>query len=186
MSKITLGVIADTHVPDRAKKIPLAVLDLFSLRRVDAILHAGDLSTSRVLRQLGEIAPVHAIRGNTDLLLVGRLPWVRRLEFGDITIGMAHGHGSWLQYIPDKWHYIQYGPKKFSHYEELARSQVPDCRVVVCGHTHLPANYWQGEQLIFNPGSPTLPNAFVPGLPPSVGLLHIDNGNVMGEIVFLK
>jgi len=185
MAAITLGVIADTHIPDRAAQIPLAALDLFSSKQVHAILHAGDLSVRRVLDQLEEIAPVHAIRGNTDLLLLGLLPWRRRLEFDGVLIGMAHGHGNWLKYIPNRIDYFMHGPKKFSYYEETARRQMPGCKVVVCGHTHVPANYWREGQLIFNPGSATKPNAVMVSLPPSVGLLHLDRGNVRGEIVFI-
>ena len=185
MPEITLGVIADTHIPDRAKALPMAVLDLFSKRGVSAILHAGDLSTMRVVRQLEEIAPTQAIRGNTDLFLTGWLPYVRHLEFDGISIGMAHGHGNWFRYIPDKFHYLFFGPKKYSYYEQLSRAQVPDTQVVVCGHTHVPANYWVRDQLVFNPGSPTIPASYVAGLQPSVGFLHIQSGNVRGEIVFI-
>ncbi|HKJ26307.1 MAG TPA: YfcE family phosphodiesterase [Anaerolineales bacterium] len=181
----TLGVLADTHIPDRAKKLPQSVLDLFADRNVDAILHAGDLSTYRLIEKLEEIAPVYAIRGNADLLLVGRLPWMRRLTFEGVTIGMAHGHGGWLKYIPNKFDYILNGPRKFSYYEETAKNQLPDTKVVVFGHNHVPSNYWWDGQLIFNPGSPTKPNIVVPGLPPSVGFLHIENRNVSGQIVFI-
>lgn len=186
MPEITLGVIADTHIPDRAKDLPLAALDLFSKRGVSAILHAGDLSAMRVIRQLEEIAPTYAIRGNTDLLLTGRLPYLRRLEFKGVTVGMAHGHGNWLRYIPDKVDFLLNGPKKFSYYENIALNQMPGCQVVVCGHTHVPANYRVEDQLLFNPGSPTIPTRFVPGLQPSVGLLHIESGNVRGEIIFFQ
>ncbi len=182
---LTLGVIADTHIPGRVRRLPPTALEVFTQAKVAAILHAGDISAMRVLDQLGEIAPVYAIRGNADLLLVGRLPWVRRLEFESVSIGMSHGHGAWRNYIPDRIHYIFHGPKKFSYYENLARQQVPDVRVVVLGHNHVPVNYWIEGQLIFNPGSPSLPNRNVPGLKPSVGLLHIDQHNVRGEIVFI-
>lgn len=185
MPALTLGVIADTHIPDRAAQIPPSALDLFSSQHVHAILHAGDLSVRRVLDQLEEIAPVYAIRGNTDILLLGTLPWKRRLTFEGVTIGMAHGHGNWLKYIPNRIDYYFHGPKKFSYYEDTARQQMPGCQVVVCGHTHVPANYWHQGQLIFNPGSATRPNAVLPSLPPSVGLLHLDQGNVWGEIVFI-
>jgi putative phosphoesterase len=185
MSAITLGVIADTHIPDRAAQVPLAALDLFARNKVHAILHAGDLSVPRVLHQLAEVAPVHAIRGNTDVLLLGKLPWKRRLEFEGVSIGMVHGHGNWLKYIPNRIDYFLQGPKKFSYYEETARHQLPGCQVVVCGHTHVPANYWREGQLIFNPGSATKPNAVMASLPRSVGLLHLDQGNVRGEIVFI-
>jgi len=185
MSALTLGVIADTHIPDRAAQIPLTALDLFTKHNVHAILHAGDLSVQQVLHQLAEIAPVHAIRGNTDVLLLGKLPWKRQLEFSGVSIGMAHGHGNWLKYIPNRIDYFLHGPKKFSYYEETARQQLPGCQVVVCGHTHVPANYWREGQLIFNPGSATKPNTVMASLPPSVGLLHLSQGNVRGEIVFI-
>jgi len=182
---ILLGVIADTHIPDRKRVLPQAALDLFQAQFVSAILHAGDLSSVRVLKQLGEIAPVHAVRGNTDLLLVGKLPWIQRLTFEEVSIGMAHGHGNWVKYAYNRIDYTFHGPKKFTYYEETARKQLPGVQVVVCGHTHVPANYWQEGQLVFNPGSASRPNHVIPGLPPSVGLLHIDKGNVWGEIVFI-
>jgi putative phosphoesterase len=182
---LTLGVIADTHVPDRSIEVPAAALEVFRAHQVDAIMHAGDVSIPRILRELEAIAPVHAVRGNTDLLMMRHLPRVRRLEFEGVMIGMAHGHGTMLNYVPHRIIYVFKGPKKFSFYHDLAAREVPDCMVVVCGHSHAPANYWRDGQLIFNPGSPVLPNETVPGLPPSVGLLHVDEGNVRGKIVFI-
>lgn len=185
MPAITLGVLADTHIPDRAWGLPKAALDLFTTRQVSAILHAGDISVRRVLVELEKIAPVYAIRGNTDILLVGRLPLTRRLEFESVSIGMAHGHGNWLKYIPNRIDYYFHGPKKFSYYEETARQQMTGCQVVVCGHNHVPANYWLEGQLIFNPGSASQPHQAMAGLPPSVGFLELEEGNVRGEIVFI-
>jgi len=182
---LTLGVIADTHIPDRAKRLPQAVLDQFERRQVSAILHAGDLSTYKVIQQLEKIAPVYAVRGNTDFLLMGRLPWVQHLTFEEVTIGMIHGHGNWLWYLQNKVHFFIRGPKNFSYYEAAAKKQLPDAQVVVLGHNHISANYWWDGQLIFNPGSPTKPNRFMLGLPPSVGFLEIDQRNVRGEIVFI-
>ncbi|MBN2045801.1 MAG: YfcE family phosphodiesterase [Anaerolineales bacterium] len=185
MTPTILGVIADTHIPDRTDTIPKAALDVFSNSQVSAILHAGDLSVLRVKDLLDEIAPVYAVSGNTDLLLTRHLPPVRYLEFESVSIGLVHGFGGWLRYIWDKGNYFFYGPRKFSYYENLARRRVPACRVVVYGHTHVPANYWIDDQLVFNPGSPTQPNVTVPALRTSVGLLHLDQGNVRGEIVFV-
>ena len=45
------------------------------LKGVDAILHAGDISRPRVLAQLAEIAPVHAVAGNRDWGLGLPLGW---------------------------------------------------------------------------------------------------------------
>ncbi|HAY83919.1 MAG TPA: hypothetical protein DCY42_03065 [Chloroflexi bacterium] len=185
MPAVTLGVIADTHIPDRVRALPLAALDLFAKKQVRAILHAGDISVPRVLKQLAEVAPVYAIRGNTDLLLLGQAPWTRRLEFEGVSIGMAHGHGNWFEYIVNRIDLFIHPPKKFSYYEEKTSRQLPDCQVVVLGHNHVPANYWLGDQMIFNPGSATRPNPVMAGLPPSIGLLHLEDGNVRGEIVFI-
>jgi putative phosphoesterase len=182
---VTLAVLADTHIPDRANSLPASALELCKTRGVSAILHAGDISTTKVLRQLEQVAPVHAVRGNTDFLLTGRIPWVQRLKFEKVTIGMAHGHGGWFKYIPNKIRYFLRGPRKFSYYEEMVKKQIPDTQVVILGHSHTPANYWWDGQLIFNPGSPTRPSMFMPGLPPSIGFLHIEDRNVRGEIVFI-
>ncbi len=64
-----LGVVADTHVPDKAKTLNPQVLAILRQAEVSAILHAGDISSPGVLTALGEIAPVYAVLGNRD--------WVR-------------------------------------------------------------------------------------------------------------
>jgi predicted phosphodiesterase len=43
---VRLGVVTDTHIPDRMRHLPQAALD--RLAGVDAILHAGDVSTRGV------------------------------------------------------------------------------------------------------------------------------------------
>ena len=63
---ITLGVVADTHVPDRARQINPDLLRVLRQAQVQAILHAGDVCSQVVLDQLGQIAPVYAVRGNRD------------------------------------------------------------------------------------------------------------------------
>ena len=182
----TLGVIADTHIPDRAKGLPPGVLTIFQEAKVDAVLHAGDICAPRVLEQLEHLAPVYAVYGNRDLLLLGKLPEIRLLEFEGVSLALSHGHGGWFNYIKEKLRYIFIGPPKFSYFEDLALKKFPQVKVVIIGHNHAPANRWVGEQLIFNPGSPCCPNETIPNLKPSVGLLHIDEGNVRGEIVFLN
>jgi len=90
---ITLGIIADTHVPDRVPQLNPRIFSIFREAGVQAILHAGDACSSDVLSQLGEIAPVHAVRGNRDSTRLAYLPRKLTLEFGGLTIGMMHGHG---------------------------------------------------------------------------------------------
>ena len=181
----TIGVIADTHIPDRSREIPPQALEVFRQASVSQIIHAGDISVKSALIPLQEIAPVSAVRGNRDLLYFGDLPYTRTITVEQVTIGVTHGHGSWLRYIRDRTLFLFFPMKKFSYYENIARGLLPDARVVILGHNHAPANYWLEGQLIFNPGSPAHPNPEVANLKPSVGLLHVDGHNVEGEIVFL-
>ena len=55
-----IGLISDTHIPDRARIIPQNVIDAFS--DVDLILHAGDLTSLDVVEELEKIAPVMAVQ----------------------------------------------------------------------------------------------------------------------------
>ena len=179
---ITLGVIADTHVPDRARRLHPEVLQVFEKAQVSEILHAGDLSSARILDQLAEIAPVRAVRGNRDIFVRG-LPLQLRLQYEQVTIGMTHGHGNWRKYLVEKFRYLVNGPTRFSYFENLAVGIFPDTEVVIFGHNHAPVNKRRGQQLIFNPGSPTTKPPFLPNSRFTVGLLHIDGKKVRGEII---
>ena len=182
----TIGVIADTHIPDRVRRLPQAALDVFAEAKVDAILHAGDISLRHVLKQLGQIAPVHAVRGNRDLLIPYGLPMHRTLQFEGVTVGLTHGHGSWRAYLGDKVRYLILGPGNFRIYEQRVLRIFPDVDIVIFGHNHAPLNDQRDHRLLFNPGSPTRPNPWLDGIPPSVGLLHIDGLKFKAEIVSLN
>ena len=54
-----VGILSDTHDLLRPE-----VLD--TLKGCEVILHAGDICKQRILDQLGELAPVKAVRGNAD------------------------------------------------------------------------------------------------------------------------
>ena len=95
----TIGVIADTHVPQRLRRLPDGIPAAF--RGVDLILHAGDLNSVRVMAELEEIAPVQAVVGNADLFRSG-LPLTRVLEIEGRRIGLTHGHGGWARYLVGK------------------------------------------------------------------------------------
>lgn len=181
---LTLGVIADTHIPDRRKALDPRILPLFEARQVSAILHAGDVSAPAVLDALAQVAPVYAVRGNRDWLWLGGLPLVRRLSFNGVEVGLAHGHGGWLHYMLDRPVFTLFGV----NVERLvARLQIrlPGSDVVVFGHTHLPLNRRIDGRLFFNPGSPHFPHRRQPQ--PSLGLLHFGvEGDVRGEVIDLE
>jgi uncharacterized protein len=178
-----LGVISDTHIPDRARRLHPQVLPIFRGAGVSAILHAGDVSSPGVLEQLGEVAPVFAVRGNRDWVLMRHLPFTQQLIFGGVSIALIHGHGRWQEYLVDKADDLLHGYDQ-ERFQNRVLAAFPASRVIVFGHTHRSLNLWVGDQLLFNPGSPHFSNHNSLAL--SIGLIHIfAEGEVKGEIIRL-
>lgn len=131
-----IGVISDTHIPFRGRKIPDVVLDTF--RGVDLIIHAGDLVQEEVLATLEESAPVKAVSGNVDPPeLKMKLPEKLELELAGYKIAVIHGHNV-------RGHLLNTLPYVF-----------PEADIIIFGHTHQQCNRTINGQLLFNPGSPT-------------------------------
>ena len=129
-----VAVIADTHIPRRARELPDGLLP--HLERADLILHAGDLMDPSLLDELATYAPVRAVRGNLDPQEV-KLPESLEFEFGGVRIAMIHDSG----------------PKKGRR--NRMRRRFPEARVVVFGHSHIPWLEDEEGLLLLNPGSPT-------------------------------
>lgn len=178
-----IGVIADTHISDRLKKLPASVIE--KLRGVDVILHAGDLSAAHVVKDLETIAPVFAVQGNRDMITrYGQtLPTDRVIEIGEVRIGLTHGHGGVKGYIAEKLRYHTLG-YNVERTVDRVQSRFQDIHVVVFGHTHRPCNKIYNGVLIFNPGSvgPDYYTRYGAG----VGILTIKGGIVTGEIIALS
>jgi putative phosphoesterase len=172
----TLGIITDTHIPQRLKALPPGVFEVF--HGVDRILHAGDISSRQVLHQLAQIAPVDAVAGNADLFRHG-LPLTRVIEVAGRHIGLVHGHGGWSRYlrskVRDKFGYNE------EHYLKIVHASFGAVDAIVFGHTH---RFYQAERSgiwLFNPG-PIAPDFYnTPG--PQVGLLHVTAHTLQFEIV---
>jgi len=180
---LTLGVIADTHVPDRRRSLDPRVLEILCSRKLQAILHAGDVSSPGVLAELEQIAPVYAVRGNRDWLWLRDLPLERIMTIAGVTIAMTHGHGGWRQYLLDRPYFMLHG---YRHERLLPRllAGFCDANVIVFGHGHLPLNQRIDGRLLFNPGSPHFPSE--KNIAPSLGFLHLPGGSeAIGEIVTL-
>jgi hypothetical protein len=173
---ITLGVITDTHIPQRLGALPTRVCQVF--RGVERILHAGDINSRRVLEQLAEIAPVEAVAGNADLFGHG-LPLTRVIEAEGRRIGLVHGHGGWPKYLRSKVR-DRFGYDE-EHYLKIVHGSFGPVEAIVFGHTH---RFYQAERagiLLFNPG-PVAPDFYnTPG--PQVGLLHISAQGIETELV---
>ena len=178
-----LGVLADTHIPDRARFLHPDILPIFREAGVEAILHAGDVSVPGVLEELEEVAPVFAVQGNRDWVLLRQLPRKLFLSFEGVDLVLEHGHGQWRNYLVDRTHYLLYG-MQVSRYRNRLLASYPQTRVIVYGHLHIPEISWVGERLLFNPGSASCPDK---KYTPSVGLLNIRaGGEVEGEILDLS
>lgn len=181
-SKIIAGVIADTHVPDRIDALHPDLEAVLRSAQVDVILHAGDISSPAVLRQLERVAPVIAVRGNRDWAFRKTLPWSQTIVLGGVRILLTHGQGDLGNYLVDKlWYLLDgYRPERYLH---LIERDLEDERVAIFGHTHRALILERNGRLFFNPGSASF--AVGRNGQPSIGLLTIEHGRVLGKIVAL-
>ena len=156
-----IGLISDTHIPDRAKEIPQKVIETFN--DVDLILHAGDLTSMEVIEKLEEIAPTMAIQGNMDRIKGIDLPKARVIEAEDLKIGLIHGE--------------VYPRADTQQLLYLARQLGVD--ILVSGHSHQPKIEQIEGILLLNPGSPIVPRL----ADRTVMLLEINKKEVDVEII---
>jgi hypothetical protein len=148
-----VGVISDTHGLLRPEAIK-------ALEGVSLIIHAGDVGPSVIIERLENIAPVVAVRGNTDREgSACRLPLTEVVEIGEVLLYVLHDLGRL----------------------DLAPS-VSGFSAVISGHSHEPAIENRNNVLFLNPGSAG-PRRFT--LPVSVALLHIKNNILKPEIITL-
>lgn len=114
-----MGLVSDTHgLADERLLEALAGCEL--------LLHAGDIGPG-VLERLRSVAPVVAVRGNTDRSAEFRtLPFVQRLELAGYAIVLVH-----------------------------RREDAPEegWRLLVCGHTHRPCVEEREGRWVVNPGA---------------------------------
>jgi uncharacterized protein len=134
----SLLVIADTHLPRRAKALPEPVWR--EVERVDVVVHAGDWVEPPLLDELEQRARrVVGVWGNNDGdELRARLPEVARIELDGVRIAVVHETGA------------------ATGRERRMTAAFPDVDVLLFGHSHIP---WDttadGGLRLLNPGSPT-------------------------------
>jgi len=127
-------VVSDTHLGADLGKLPAEVWA--AADRSDVILHAGDVVTGELLDALGQRAPVHAVLGNNDQGLIGRLPDRLELELAGVRVAMVHDSGA------------------RAGRERRMRRWFPEADLVVFGHSHEPIDQEGVDgQRLFNPGS---------------------------------
>jgi hypothetical protein len=118
------------------------------LEHSDCIVHAGDIGTASVLRELRTLASLYAVRGNNDTGgWARRIPERRTLRLGGVRIHVLHDLATLAERpAPSGW------------------------RLIIAGHSHKPLiETWNGGLLV-NPGSAG-PRRF--SLPVAVGEIAI-------------
>jgi len=180
-----IGLLADTHVPYRARAIPPAVIAAF--RGVDLILHAGDVDEPHALAPLEALAPVYAVRGNYHILdrsSGGRsFPESLELELTGFHIAVHHGHkigpAAWLWKARAMLRNLT-GRGDFPAYDAaIARASLrrfPTADIIVFGHTHRFYQARWGRTLVINPGAAQRTAYFKASFPPSVVRLRLERG----------
>ena len=134
----TLLLLADTHLPKRAKALPDQVWR--AVEEVDVVIHAGDWVEAALLDELeARAARVIGVWGNNDgEELRSRLPEVARATIDGVRLAVTHETGQALGR------------------EARADAAHPLADVLVFGHSHIP---WDtvttGGMRLLNPGSPT-------------------------------
>lgn len=138
-----LLLIADTHLPRRARDLPAPVWD--AVDAADVVVHAGDWVVPDLLDRLEDRARrLVGVFGNNDGdELRRRLPEVARVDLAGLRLAVVHetGASTGREARCD----TRYGP---------ASGDPVD--VLVFGHSHIP---WDtttpGGVRLVNPGSPT-------------------------------
>jgi hypothetical protein len=154
-------VLADTHIPRRAKELPEGLVS--HLESANLILHAGDLLVEDVLHELESYAPVRVVKGNVDGWDV-RLPETLEFDVEDVSVAMIHDAG----------------PKK-GRWRRMRR-RFPGARIVVFGHSHIPWLEDEDGLMLLNPGSPT-DRRRAPDH--TFALLHVEAGGIRAEVLAL-
>lgn len=132
-----LLLLADTHVPRRAKDLPAQVWR--EVDDADLVVHAGDWVTVDLLDALEARADVLGCWGNNDgPELRERLPEVARRTVEGVQLAVVHETGD------------------ARGREMRAETAHPETDLLVFGHSHIP---WDttapGGLRLLNPGSPT-------------------------------
>ncbi len=133
-----LLLLADTHVPKRARALPEQVLT--AIDDADVVVHAGDWTNLGVFEDISSRAKrLIACWGNNDGDdLRTRMPECARVTLDGVRIAVVHETGS------------------AAGREHRMATKYPDTDVLVFGHSHIP---WDTEtnmgMRLLNPGSPT-------------------------------
>ncbi|MCU0770226.1 MAG: metallophosphatase family protein [Verrucomicrobia bacterium] len=149
-----IGILSDTH-----NYLDPKIRTVF--QGVDHILHAGDVGMPWILLELGSIAPVTAVLGNTDHGIALRETEVCELDGQTFLV-----------------HHIVNPSAPSENVRNHVRRVRPD--VIVFGHTHKAFEQSIAGTLFFNPGYAGKPRFADPR---SVAILHCGPGEMASEFI---
>jgi uncharacterized protein len=161
MAKLRVGILADTHGLLRPRVSEL-------LAGCDLLLHAGDVGDPSILHRLAALAPIAAVRGNTDGAGLANLPATLA---GTLENGAGGESGSSAEGTPYRMTHRR---------EDVPAAWSREARLVVFGHSHRPELEWHGTCLLLNPGSCGPPRF---SLPLTVAILTVDGRRLTPEIL---
>lgn len=132
-------VISDTHLPERADRLPAKLLE--EIKSADMLVHAGDFVSPELFKELKSLCKnVKAVWGNMDPQEIREeLTQKEIFKVGNFKIGLYHGCGA-----------------PSSMVDTLSaefKNDKPD--IIIFGHSHSAMNEKRAGILFFNPGSPT-------------------------------
>lgn len=133
-----LLLLADTHMPGRARDLPDQVWQ--AVADADLVVHAGDWVAETLLDDLERRASrLLGCWGNNDGPgLRARLPEVGYADLDGLRLGVVHETGA------------------ATGRERRCAARYPDLDVLVFGHSHIPWDTTTATGLrLLNPGSPT-------------------------------
>ena len=134
-----IGVISDTH-----GYLDARIIDAFV--GAELIIHAGDVGDPKILEALATVAPVRAVRGNTDHgVWANDLPSTALVALNGVTLYVLHD----IQQLD-------------------LEPQAAGIRVVISGHTHRASIEEKHNVVFLNPGSAVEPRH---NSPPTVAVL---------------
>ncbi len=153
-----IGILSDTHNNIELTRKAVA---LFKERGVEMIIHAGDLTSPRMLELFKDI-PSRIVLGNGDIDVEDINSEAQRLGFGEIEYCSS--------FDVDGKKFIVFHGNNVPLFREAVASGTYD--YIIKGHTHFFENYISNNTRIINPGSLYGADEF------SIALLDTDSDTV--------
>lgn len=150
-------IVSDTH---RKNDNYFRVLQ--KMKKLDMVIHCGDVEGSEYALSEAADCPVLMVSGNNDFFT--QLPREQELNIGDYKVWVTHGHN----------YLVSLGTERIKQ-EAKARG----VQIVMFGHTHRPCLEQDDELIAVNPGSLSYPRQ--DGHKPTYALMELDKH---GEVHF--